>query len=111
MFVELTDGTTIDRVKSLEKSDKIKVLSEGFKGSPETYLKSMFNDKQFRPVDFIEATVKDQNKTLLGLVDISWSKEDIQEWFNDVPEWVNYDEHILDILGQIQAKKWRVLPH
>jgi len=38
------------------------------------------------------------------LVDISWSKEDIQEWFNDVPEWVNYDEHILDILGQIQAK-------
>ena len=104
IFVELSDGTTIDRVKSLDKSDKIKVLSEGFKGSPETYLKSMFNDKQFRPVDFIEATVKDQNKTLLGLVDISWSKEDIQEWFNDVPEWVNYDEHILDILGQIQAK-------
>jgi len=30
MFVELTDGTTIDRVKSLEKSDKIKVISEGF---------------------------------------------------------------------------------
>ena len=87
----MNDGTVIDREKNLEKSDKIKVIADGFQGQPETYLKSLFSDNQFRPISFIESSEKEQNKTLLGLVNIEWSKEEnIMEWFGEVPEWVDY---------------------
>lgn len=105
MFVELNDGTVIDREKNLEKSDKIKVIADGFQGQPETYLKSLFSDNQFRPISFIESTEKEQNKTLLGLVNIEWSKEDVKEWFGEVPNWVDYSQHILNVLGDIQSQR------
>ena len=105
MYVELNDGSIIDREKNLEKNDKIKVIADGFKGQPETYLKSLFSDNQFRPISFVESSEKEQNKTLLGLVNIEWSKDDIKEWFEEVPEWVNYDQHILNILNDIQSQR------
>jgi exonuclease SbcC len=105
MYVELSDGTIIDRERNLEKSDKIKVLAEGFQGQPETYLKSLFNDNQFRPISFIESSEKEQNKTLLGLVDIEWSKDNIKEWFGEIPDWVDYNQHILNVLGDIQSAR------
>lgn len=105
MYVELTDGTVIDREKNLEKSDKIKVIADGFQGQPETYLKSLFSDNQFRPISFIESTEKEQNKTLLGLVNIEWSKDSIMEWFGEVPDWVDYSQHILNVLGDIQSQR------
>lgn len=105
MYVELSDGTIIEREKNLEKSDKIKVIADGYKGQPETYLKSLFSDNQFRPISFIESTEKEQNKTLLGLVNIEWSKDNIKEWFGEIPEWVNYDQHILNILDHIQSQR------
>ena len=105
MFIELDDGTVIDRERNLEKSDKIKVVADGFQGQPETYLKSLFSDNQFRPISFIESSEKEQNKTLLGLVNIEWNKDNIKEWFSEIPDWVNYDQHILNVLGDIQSQR------
>jgi len=105
MFIELSDGTIIDRVKNLEKSDKITVKNDSIIGSPETYLRTLFNDKQFRPISFIEASTKEQNKILLGMVDIEWSMDDIKEWFGEIPENINYEQHILNILDDIQSKR------
>lgn len=103
LYAELSDGSTIDRLKSLKRTDKIDVKKDGVVSSPETFLKSLFFSEQFRPVSFIEATTKEQNKTLLGLVNINWDMTDIERWFGERPA-VNYDQHILNILDDIQSK-------
>lgn len=105
MVVELSDGTVIDRTKSLEKSDTVKVKENGLVvSSPESYLKSLFTSNQFRPIEFVESSTKDQNKVLLSLIEITWTMDDIKQWFGEIPEGINYDEHILNILDAIQAK-------
>jgi len=105
MYIELTDGTVIDRTKSLLKSDKIIVKDNEVQNSPESYLRGLFNSNQFRPISFIEATLKEQNKILLSMVKIEWTMDNIKKWFGEIPEGVNYSNHILNILDEIQSKR------
>ena len=105
MYIEFTDGMTIEREKHINKSDKVVVKKDGeVVPSPESFLKTLFNDNQFRPIAFVEAKTAEQNKILLSLVDIKWTMEDIHTWFNEIPAGVNFEDHILNILDKIQSK-------
>lgn len=49
---------------------------------------------------------KEQNRILLNLIEFNRDKKEfINEKFGEVPSWVDYDESILEILNQLQAKE------
>lgn len=108
IYVELDDGTTINRKKRNDKSDykSIKDGNGNEINSPESFLKDIFTPLQLEPVEFLEMSEQEQNRILLNLIEFNKDKKEfIQEKFGEIPNWVNYDNSILEILNQIQSKE------
>ena len=107
IYVKLDDGTTIDRKKRIDKSDykSIKDGNGNEINSPETFLKDIFTPLQLEPVEFLGMSEQEQNRILLNLIEFNKDKKEfIKEKFGEDIVWVNYDDSILEILNQIQAK-------
>jgi len=106
LLVELSEGTTIDRKIRSEKSDYIKVShGKDTIGRPEGFLKSLFSQTQFNPIeDFIEKSPREQKKILLSLCNIDFSEEDYIKNFGEIPQDYDPDRHVLENLEAIQAK-------
>ena len=108
VVVKLDDGVTIDRKKRINKSDYKSVKDENGNeiNSPETFLKDIFTPLQLEPVEFLSMNEQEQNRILLNLIEFNRDKKEyIAEKFGEIPSWVNYDNSILEILNQIQAKE------
>ena len=107
IYVELDDGTTINRKKRLDKSDykSIKDGNGNEINSPESFLKDIFTPLQLEPVEFLEMSEQEQNRILLNLIKFDKDKHEfIKEKFGEDRSWVNNDDSILEILNQIQSK-------
>lgn len=109
LFVELDDGLEIDRRLRTEKGDYLKVrkADEGVP-STEKFLRTLVNGNIFRPLDWVNLSVKEQTKSLLSMLEISWSEEDIVNWFGDLVHDIDYSQHILLILKSIEQKYYKV---
>lgn len=109
MFVELDDGLSIDRRVRAEKGNYLKVRQDG-KGtdSTEKFISSLVNGNIFRPLDWVNLSSKEQTKSLLSMLEIGWSEEDIISWFGDLVDDINYDQHILLILKSIESKYYKI---
>lgn len=108
VLVKLDDGITIDRKKRTNKSDYKSVKDENGNeiNSPETFLKDIFTPLQLEPVEFLSMSEQEQNRLLLNLIEFNKDKKEyIAEKFGEIPSWVNYDDSIIEILNQIQAKE------
>lgn len=107
IYVELDDGTTINRKKRSDKSDykSIKDGNGNEINSPESFLKDIFTPLQLEPVEFLSMSEQEQNRILLNLIKFDKDKKEfITEKFGESINWVNYDDSILEILNQIQSK-------
>ena len=106
IFIELDDGTAIDRRIRSEGSDYIKVShGDDAVRSPETYLKQMFTGTQFNPIrDFIEKKPKEQQKVLLSICKIEWGKDDYVREFGEIPRDYDPGLHVLENLDAIQSR-------
>jgi hypothetical protein len=109
MFVELDDGLSIDRRIRNGKSDYLKVRKDG-KGveSTEKFISSLVNGNIFRPLDWVNLSSKEQTKSLLSMLEIGWSEEDIINWFGELINDIDYSQHILLILRNIEQKYYKV---
>lgn len=108
VFVKLDNGITIDRKKRVDKSDYKSIKDDNGNeiSSPETFLKDIFTPLQLEPVEFLSMSEQEQNRILLNLIEFNKDKKEfIQEKFEEIPSWVNYDNSILEILNQIQSKE------
>ena len=109
LFVELDDGLEIDRRLRTEKGDYLKVRkSDEGVPSTEKFLRRLVNGNIFRPLDWVNLSVKEQTKSLLSMLEISWSEEDIVNWFGDLVDDIDYSQHILLILKSIEQKYYKV---
>ncbi|MEN8075688.1 hypothetical protein ABFP60_01930 [Clostridioides difficile] len=109
LFVELDDGLEIDRRLRTEKGDYLKVRkSDEGVPSTEKFLRTLVNGNIFRPLDWVNLSVKEQTKSLLSMLEISWSEEDIVNWFGDLVDDIDYSQHILLILKSIEQKYYKV---
>lgn len=108
LFVELDDGLEVDRRIRLEKGDYLKVrkADEGVP-STEKFLRSLINGDIFRPLDWVNLSVKEQTKSLLSMLEIEWSEQDIINWFGDLVDDIDYSQHILLILKSIEQKYYK----
>lgn len=105
LYVELDDGLSIDRRIRTEKSNYLKVRHElGGVPSTEAFLNNLVNGNIFRPLDWVNLSVKEQTKSLLSMLEINWSEEDINNWFGEIPSNINFNQHILLILKAIESK-------
>jgi DNA repair exonuclease SbcCD ATPase subunit len=107
LFVELSDGLTVDRRLRAQSSDYLKVSKpDGAAPSTEGFLRSLVSGDIFRPGEFLKKKPEEQAAIILNMLEIPWTKDDIQKWFGEVPE-VNYEMHILKILKQIEDKYYK----
>ena len=101
IFVQTDTGLEIDRKIRTNKTDYLKVRQPGEAvPSSEKFLKQFYNGDIFKPLEFVSKSPTEQAKIILNLLDIPWTMDDIQNWFGECPS-VNYESHILQVLGQI----------
>ena len=105
LYVETSDGLEIDRRLRAEKSDyfRLRKEGEGIK-STEAELRRFLRGDIFRPLDFIHLSEKEQTDIILGMIKMDYDEEDVADWFGELPEGLNWDKHILQILKDIETK-------
>ncbi|MFB9330064.1 AAA family ATPase [Paenibacillus aurantiacus] len=103
LFVELDDGLQTTRKVRSEKTDYLKIKHDSKAvANTEAFLKKLINGEIFRPIEFVQKSLKEQTEIILNMLAIDWTVEDIKSWFGEVPE-ADYQAHILQILKQIES--------
>ena len=105
IIVETDSGLTIDRKARTNKADSININENGNRiTKPETFLKSIITPLQLNPVEFTQMTKQEQNRAILDLIDFEWDMNWIKEQFGEIPQGVDYEQNILQILNDIQSE-------
>lgn len=108
LLIELDNGLEVDRRIRTEKTNYLKVRKEDEAvPSTENFLRSLINGDIFRPLDWVNMNIKEQTKSILSMLEIGWTKEDIVNWFGELPSNIDYDQHILQILKTIELKYYK----
>ena len=109
LYVELDDGLSIDRRIREGKANYLKCRQDG-KGcdSTEKFISSLVNGSIFRPLDWVNLSVKEQTESLLSMLEIRWTQDDIVNWFGELPDNIEYNKHILLILKDIEQKYYKI---
>jgi len=105
IFIQTDTGLEIDRkIRTGGKADYFKLKKPGEAvPSTEKYLKQFISGDIFKPLEFVSKSPTEQAKIILNLLEIPWTLDDISNWFGEIPDSVNYQAHILQVLGQIVA--------
>lgn len=104
ILIETDNGIRIDRKSRANQADYKSVKKDGREvGSPESFLRDIFTTLQLSPVEFMEMDKKQQNAIILDMIEYDWDLKKIKEWFGEIPDWVSYDQNILQVLNDIQA--------
>lgn len=105
ILIETNTGLQIDRKKRTNKADAISVRDGNATYTrPAEFLSGIFTPLQLDPVAFTQMSRQEKNRTILNLIDFSWDLNWIKEKFGEIPQGVDYSQHILDVLAQIQAE-------
>jgi exonuclease SbcC len=106
ILIETDTGLTINRKKRAEQSD-YKSIKENGKDvpKPESFLQEIFTPIQLNPVEFTQMSRQEQNRIILDLIEFPWDLNWIREKFGEIPEGVNYEQNILQVLAEIQSEK------
>ena len=106
LLLETDTGLLVERKKRANMADYKRIRDNGHDVSrPEEFLQELFTPLQLDPVAFTQMTKEEKNKYLLALIEFEWSLETIREWFGEIPQGVDYSQHILQVLNDIQADK------
>lgn len=105
IIIETDSGLSITRRPRTNKTDYKSIKQDGKEvQSPEAFLSEIFSELQLNPVSFINMDSKEQNRIILDLIEYSWDLETIREWFGEIPQGVDYQKHILEVLNQIASE-------
>lgn len=105
IIIETDTGLSINRKKRTNKTD-YKSIQENGKDvpRPESVISSLFTPFQIDPIKFTQMSKQEQNRTILDLIDFDWDLEWIRQQFGEIPQGVNYEQNILQVLNDIQAE-------
>lgn len=105
IIVETDTGLRIDRKARTNKANAINVSNNGERVTrPESFLKSIVTPLQLNPVEFTQMSKNEQNRAILDLINFDWDMNWIESQFGEIPQGVNYEQNILQILNDIQAE-------
>lgn len=105
ILIETDTGLSINRKKRTQSSD-YKSIKQNDKdiSSPESFLKEIFTPMQLNPVEFCQMSKQEQNRVILDLIEFNWDLNWIKQQFGEIPEGINYEQNILQILNDIQSE-------
>ena len=106
IFIETDSSLSIHRKKRVGQAD-YKQIKEDNKTimSPEKYLSDIFTPLQLNPTEFTQMSKQEQNKAILNIIEFNWDLKWIEEKFGEIPKGVDYDQHILKVLEEIQVRE------
>lgn len=105
IIIETDTGLSINRKSRTIQSDYKSVKQNGnIIPSPEAFLRDIITPLQLQPMEFMRMGKKEQNATILNMIDFPWNMETIREWFGEIPADINYEQNILSVLNDIQAE-------
>lgn len=106
ILIETDTGLSINRKKRTSQSD-YKSIKEFNKevSQPQAFLNDIFTPLQLDPVAFTQMSRQEQNRTILDLIEFDWDLNWIKEKFGEIPQGVDYEQNILQILNDIQSEK------
>ena len=105
IYVTTDNGIEINRKKRAETGDYLSVKECGKKVSgAQSFLNDIFTPLQLNPIEFASWSDKEQNKAILSLIDFKWDLSWIQQQFGEIPSGIDYSQHILSVLDDIQSK-------
>ncbi|RTL04680.1 hypothetical protein EKK58_10240 [Candidatus Dependentiae bacterium] len=106
IVVQTDTGLSIKRKPRLEKTDYVSIREAGSKDDKnEGFLREIFTELQLNPIEFSQMTEQEQNRIILDLIDFKWDLNWIKEQFGEIPQGVNYQQNILNVLNDIQHKE------
>ena len=112
IIIETDTGLYINRKKRTQQAD-YKSVKDGGKevASPEGFLKQIFTPLQLNPVEFTQMSKQEQNRTILDLIKFDWDLNWIIKQFGELPNGINYEQNILQVLNDIQSEKGEYFQH
>lgn len=106
IFIETDTGLTIDRKKRVNQADYKNIRQDGKPvQSPEAFVRELFTPLQIEPVRFTQMSRQEQNRIILDLIEFDWDLNWIKEKFGEIPQGVDYQQNILQVLNDIQSEK------
>lgn len=106
IFIETDTGLTIDRKKRVNQADYKNIRQDGKPvQSPEAFVRELFTPLQIDPVRFTQMSREEQNRIILDLIEFDWDLNWIKEKFGEIPQGVDYQQNILQVLNDIQSEK------
>lgn len=106
IIIETDTGLVINRKKRTDKSDYKNIKEFGKEIlKPQEFLNDIFTPLQLDPVAFTQMSRQDQNRIILDLIEFDWDLNWIKDKFGEIPEGVDYQQNILQVLNDIQAEK------
>ncbi len=104
IIIETDSNLVIDRKKRTDKSDYKSIKEFGKEvQKPQEFLNDIFTPLQLDPVAFTRMSRQDQNRMILDLIEFNWDINWIKEQFGEIPQGVDYQQNILQVLNDIQA--------
>lgn len=112
ILIETDNGMRINRKARTNQADYKSVKKDGHEvGSPEAFLRDIFTPLQLSPVEFMGMDKKQQNAIILDMITYPWDLNSIREWFGEIPDWISYEQNILQVLNDIQAENGQYFQH
>lgn len=106
IFIETDTGLTIDRKKRVNQADYKNIRQDGKPvQSPEAFVRELFTPLQIDPIKFTQMSRQEQNRIILDLIQFDWDLNWIKEKFGEIPQGVDYQQNILQVLNDIQSEK------
>ena len=105
ILIETDTGLQIDRKARSEKGSVVKVRDGSMvQTRPAEFLAQIFTPLQLDPVKFTQLSRQEKNREILSLIEFPWDMNWISEQFGEIPAGVDYSQHILQVLNDIQAE-------
>lgn len=106
ILIETDTGLSINRKKRTSQADYKAIKENGYTVQrPESFLQDIFTPLQLNPVEFASMKKEEQNRIILDLIEFDWDLNWIREQFGEIPEGVDYQQNILQVLNDIQSEK------
>ena len=106
IIIETDTGLRINRKSRTQQADYKSIKRNGVEvPSPESFLKDIFTPLQLNPVEFMSMDKKQQNATILDMIEYPWTLQTIKEWFGEIVPDIDYEQNILQVLNDIQSEK------
>jgi len=103
IYIDLDDGTTMKKYYNKESKPTTTGIDKGGMSpkNPETFLKTLVNERQLNPISLIFMPDKELTELVLSLIPIKVTPENLKEWLLEIPPFIDCSKHGLQVCKDV----------